>query len=289
MRVLITALTLVLIACPGFSEVYHVSRTGADANPGTEARPFATISAAASVAGPGDTITVHEGVYRERINPPRGGSSDTKRVVYQAAKGEEVVIRGSEIVKGWKKKQHDTWQVSIPNSFFGELNPYSVLIHGDWFKRKDRDHHTGAVYLNGHWLTEAAQREDVFKKTENDPLWFAEVDVYLNGAKPSKDESDPLVLADTDPGIKLVEKEDGLYLHLIHDKTWMQQERRLVTTEMLGKTKTPDLPYLNFNGSALKIDRDYFGDKRDTVNPYPGPFIELQTNAGQSIKVWPKK
>jgi len=112
--------------------------------------------------------------------------------------------------------------------------------------------------------------------------------VYLNGAKPSKDQLDPLVLSDTDPGVELVEKEDGLYLHLIHDKAWMKRERRLVTTEMLGKSKTSDLSFLNFNGSALKIDRDYFGDKRDTVNPCPGPFT--QPNEGRkSIKVWPKK
>ena len=35
-------------------------------------------------------ITVHQGVYRERINPPRGGKSDEKRIVYRAAPGETV-------------------------------------------------------------------------------------------------------------------------------------------------------------------------------------------------------
>ena len=33
-------------------------------------------SAAARLVQPGDVITVHEGVYRERVNPPRGGASD---------------------------------------------------------------------------------------------------------------------------------------------------------------------------------------------------------------------
>jgi alpha-N-arabinofuranosidase len=162
-KVLITAVTLVLTACPGYAEVYHVSNGGLDENPGTKEKPFRSISTAASVAGPGDTITVHEGVYRERINPPRGGSSDEQRIVYQAAEGDEVVIKGSEIVKGWKKLQNDTWQVSIPNDFFGEFNPFDDLIRGDWFKPQGREHHTGAVYLNGHWLAEAAQREDVPK------------------------------------------------------------------------------------------------------------------------------
>ena len=176
LRVFFTALVVVLAACPGYSEVYHVSSTGLDGNPGTEAKPFKTISAAASVAGPGDTITVHEGVYRERVNPPRGGSSDEQRIVYQAAEGDTVVIKGSEIVKGWKKLQNDTWRVSIPNSVFGDFNPFNDLIRGDWFNPKDRDHHTGAVYLNGHWLAEAAKQQEVFNGVETDPLWFAVVD-----------------------------------------------------------------------------------------------------------------
>ena len=76
---------------------------------------------------------MHEGVYRERINPPRGGESDTKRIVYQAAPGEKVEIKGSEVVKNWVKVQDDVWKVTLPNSFFGSFNPYSDLIRGDWF------------------------------------------------------------------------------------------------------------------------------------------------------------
>ncbi|MBN2593077.1 MAG: carbohydrate-binding protein, partial [Sedimentisphaerales bacterium] len=34
---------------------------------------------------------------------------------------------------------------------------------GDWFNPKGRQHHTGAVYLKGHWLIEAANMEDVLK------------------------------------------------------------------------------------------------------------------------------
>ena len=82
---------------------YYVSVQGDDANDGSASRPLRTISAAAQVAQPGDVITVHEGVYRERINPPRGGTSEAERIVYQAAPGEKVVIKGSEVVKGWEK------------------------------------------------------------------------------------------------------------------------------------------------------------------------------------------
>ncbi len=155
---------------------YHVSVKGDDTNKGTAKTPFQTISRAAEAAQPGDFITMHEGTYRERINPPRGGQSDQKRIVYQAAGGDKVVIKGSEVIKGWRKVQNDTWKVVIPNSFFGNFNPYSDLIHGDWFNRRGRNHHTGAVYLNGHWLTEAAKLDDVLKSIGNTPLWFGQVD-----------------------------------------------------------------------------------------------------------------
>lgn len=155
---------------------YHVSVKGDDTNKGIAKAPFKTISQAAEVAQPGDFITVHEGTYRERINPLRGGESDQKRIVYQVIPGEKVVIKGSEVIKGWRKVQNETWKVAIPNSFFGDFNPYSDLIHGDWFNPKGRDHHTGAVYLNGHWLTEAANLDNVLKPIGNTPLWFGQVD-----------------------------------------------------------------------------------------------------------------
>ena len=584
---------------------YHVSVNGNDQYEGSTEKPLRTISAAARLAQPGDVITVHEGVYREWINPPRGGESDQKRIVYQAAPREKVAIKGSEIVKGWQKLENDTWKVSIPNSFFGGFNPYSDLIRGDWFNPKGRNHHTGAVYLNAHWLTEAAKLDDVQKPAAETPLWFGQVDetnttiwaqfkgvnpneaeveinvrrtvfypdkpgvnfitvrgftmmhaatpwapptaeqigligvhwskgwiienndisystcvgitlgkygdqwdntsqntaegyvktieralengwskenighhivrnnhishceqaglvgsmgavfstitgnvihdihvrrlfsgaemagikihgaidtqishnhiyrtclaiwldwmaqgtrvtgnllhdndtglfvevdhgpfvvdnnlflsgrslldmseggayvhnlfagpieprpelgretpfhkahstevaglrkipggddryfnnifvgnaglasydkaaqpvqmvgnVFLKGAKPCTHEQDPLVLPESDPAIKLVEKPDGLYIEITLDKAWTEKQRPLVTTELLGKAKVPDLPYEQPDGSPYRIDTDWFGKKRNGTNPFAGPF-ELPGGGSQVLKVWP--
>ncbi|MDR6844657.1 right-handed parallel beta-helix repeat-containing protein [Flavobacterium granuli] len=157
---------------------YYVSATkGSDANKGSKEKPFKTISAAAKVAKAGDVITVHAGTYRESIQPEVGGISDTKRITYQAAKGENVVIKGSEVVKKWTKIGNDTWKAIVPNTMFGSFNPFNDLIRGDWFLANGRQHHTGCVYLNGKWLMEAAKKEDVTNVAiPNDPLWFAEVD-----------------------------------------------------------------------------------------------------------------
>ncbi len=172
----ITFAGAVALAATVHAAELHVATNGNDANPGTPAKPLRTIQRGAELARPGDVITVHPGVYRERINPPRGGESDTRRIVYQAAPGEKVEIKGSEVVTNWVKVQDDVWQVTLPNAFFGGFNPYTNLIRGDWFSPKGREHHTGAVYLNGDWLTEAAKLDEVLKPTATAPLWFGKVD-----------------------------------------------------------------------------------------------------------------
>ena len=58
---------------------YHVKPTGSDAACGDAEHPFATISKAAQMASPGDTVIVHEGVYREQVDPKRGGLSEHER------------------------------------------------------------------------------------------------------------------------------------------------------------------------------------------------------------------
>lgn len=167
---------LALITSVVVAKEYHVSVKGSDKNNGSASMPYKTISAAAQVAQPGDVIIVHAGIYRERVTPPRGGESDTKRIIYRAAEGEKVEIKGSEIVTNWVKVQYDVWELTLPNSFFGRFNPYSDLIHGDWFDPKGRQHHTGAVYLNSEWMTEAAKLNDVLQPAGDIPLWYGQVD-----------------------------------------------------------------------------------------------------------------
>jgi hypothetical protein len=145
---------------------YHVSdKNGSDTNNGSFESPFKTISAAVKYAFPGDVITVHEGTYREWINPIRGGESDSTRIVYRAAPGEKVQIKGSEIITGWEKVKNGVWKVTIDNSFFKDYNPYKDEIYGDWFRDLGRIHHTGEVFLNGKSFYEKEAIEKVFNST----------------------------------------------------------------------------------------------------------------------------
>lgn len=160
-----TKLFLTLMCCFTFlvnAKEYHVSKQGNDNNTGSKTAPFKTISRAAAIALPGDVITVHKGVYRERVNPLNGGLNDQQRITYKAAQGEVVWIKGSEVVKNWKRYKGDVWKVSIANSFFGDFNPYKEILKGDWLMDTyGRDHHLGEVYLNGEALYEINNLEQV--------------------------------------------------------------------------------------------------------------------------------
>ena len=66
--------------------IYHVSKTGNNKNVGSAEAPFLTISRAAKIAMEGDTVIVHEGVYRECVSPEYGARNEMGRITYTAAK-----------------------------------------------------------------------------------------------------------------------------------------------------------------------------------------------------------
>ena len=154
---------------------YYVSVDGNDLNSGCIENPLRTIQAAANVAKPGDVITIFEGVYRERIDPPRGGKSFLEPIIYQAAPGEHVVIKGSEIASGWELDKGDVWRISYKNEYFGAFNPFANEIRSDWFLPLDKEHTTGAVYINNRMIAECDSLEDVYQ-TDGGMRWFAKSD-----------------------------------------------------------------------------------------------------------------
>ena len=175
-------LLLFLVLCmAGFAlhaREYHVSKEGSDQNQGSAESPFLSIQAAARMALPGDVIIVHEGVYRERVDPVNGGANDLERITYQAAKGEKAVIKGSEIADRWEKVENSVWMTKIPNSLFGDYNPYSDLVEGDWFNPEGIKHHTGEVFMNGNSLFEQNSLEEVKKPKKHEKAVYPSASLY---------------------------------------------------------------------------------------------------------------
>lgn len=143
-------------------KTYHVSKNGKRNATGTKNDPFLTINQGASVATAGDTVIVHEGVYREWVNPMNKGLSNTKRITYQAAENEKVVIKGSERIQNWENVKDSIWKVEISNDFFGDFNPYEKEVNGDWIIYETSEKkHLGDVYLNGKSFYEVSSLEEL--------------------------------------------------------------------------------------------------------------------------------
>lgn len=167
MSKLIIFLAFLFVSSNLTSKIINVSPKGSDFNNGCQEYPLATISRAAKIALAGDTVMIHEGVYREWVSPENSGINDTRRIVYMASPDENVVIKGSEIVRNWEKDINGIWKVKIENSFFGEFNPFSVNLYGDWLT-KGHELHLGEVYFNGVQLLEVTSKENI---KEN--CWFS--------------------------------------------------------------------------------------------------------------------
>jgi len=200
------------------TSTYYVAKTGSDKNKGTKESPLLTINAASKLAVAGDTIIVCEGEYREWVKPYEGGLSNTRRITYRAAEGEHVVIKGSERVEKWENEKATVWKAVLPNSFFGDFNPYVETVCGDWLlDPQGRDAHLGDVYLNGMSLYEADNYEHLFKpeiRKEVLDNWTQEMSPLVNVEQTKYlwfavvDEENTTIYAnfhDKDPNAELVE------------------------------------------------------------------------------------
>ena len=153
--------------------VLHVATTGSDQADGSESAPFRTINRAAQQAQPGDRVVVHEGEYREWVTPRRGGLSTTRRITYEAAAGEHVVIKGSERVTDWQAQGAGVWTAHVPNELFGSFNPFAEEVVGDWVVRpidKGQRKHLGDVYLDGRSFYEVGSPDEVHNPTRRDEV-----------------------------------------------------------------------------------------------------------------------
>ena len=62
-----------------------------------------TISEAATKAGPGDTVVIHDGIYRKTVTVEKSGTAE-QPIHFQAAPGESVIITGADEIREWKKE-----------------------------------------------------------------------------------------------------------------------------------------------------------------------------------------
>ena len=183
--------------------IYYVDANAKRSGNGSKDYPFKRIGEAANVAVAGDEVLVMPGTYREAVNPKNAGT-DEKQIVYRSVEMKKAVITGAEIVKNWEKIEGDVWLARIPNGIFGNYNPYTTLVSGDWFVAFYTAH-TGEVFINNKSLYEVTSLEAVknpsidqksWDKDFSKHCWFTEQDekndetlIYANfqGKDPNKE------------------------------------------------------------------------------------------------------
>ncbi len=158
-------------------------KAGSPAGDGSKERPFPTINEAAQIAQPGDEVIVGTGVYREYVNPRNAGTPDA-RITYRSEAPLGAVITGAEELTGWTKHSDKVWTASVDNKIFGDYNPYTTYVYGDWYFA-GKSKHTGVVYLNDKMLYEAASIEEAeaglptkesWEPESSKLKWYAEQD-----------------------------------------------------------------------------------------------------------------
>jgi hypothetical protein len=181
-----------------FSKTYYVdgdSPRADDAGPGTRERPFRTIRKAADLLQPGERVVIAQGIYREVVQPPRGGTGPDRMISYEAADGANVIIRGSAILKdGWRpsasfpgrgggaqpQSQAVTWDVDLDGGWFAGYNPFGMMN-----LPQQRWQYMNRMSINVHNLLVPYSRVRGMMFVDGKPLDQVRVTSELAGRDPS--------------------------------------------------------------------------------------------------------
>jgi hypothetical protein len=93
-------LICLLATLPSPAAVIHVSLDGSDDAGGDAAHPVQTVSRAADIALPGDTVLIGPGIYRETVGLTRSGTPG-RPIIFQALKPGTAVISGADELTIW--------------------------------------------------------------------------------------------------------------------------------------------------------------------------------------------
>jgi len=115
-----------------------------------------TIARASTLAGPGDTIIVHEGVYRESVVIEKSGLPDNP-ITFQAAAGAGVIMTGANRISEW-------FEVPGENRIYSTSWPHKFITWNRSHTHPDDDYHRligrcEQVFVNGYALRQVLERE----------------------------------------------------------------------------------------------------------------------------------
>ncbi|MFC1676973.1 hypothetical protein ACFL3G_07920, partial [Planctomycetota bacterium] len=160
MNKLALIILILLINPPIFAQDAHlyVAIDGSDKNPGTQAKPFATINAAqkavrkmiANGLENDVTVLIAGGTYtidKTITFTPADSGTDQYRIIYANAPGQTVIISGGKQIKKWKKTKNGLWKAKTKIDNFRQL------------------------YINGK-KAQRAKSPDIFLKKGEQKAWW---------------------------------------------------------------------------------------------------------------------
>jgi len=214
-----------------------------DDNDGSIDRPLKTINAAAQIAEPGTRVLIHKGIYRETVQPARGGLSPSKMISYEAYQGEEVIIKASVEVKdfkpsvGWrlvrgfredpeKTKGIKVWEIELDPEDFKGYNPFCAvnILHDRLFIEYDKTDMT--PYLNRRGM------------------------VFVDG-KPMKQVPLYYMLSESDNTYWVEANGQKVHIRLPGDDDPRNHIIEVTNREQCFAPKVPFLPYIKVKGLTL--------------------------------------
>ncbi|MEI6337409.1 MAG: right-handed parallel beta-helix repeat-containing protein [Verrucomicrobiota bacterium] len=255
----LAALALVTTITRGRAADYYVDTNNpktSDANAGTADLPFKTISAAAKIAQPGDTVLIKGGTYPETVVIPSSGEKE-KPITFKAVDKERVIITGAEKITGWKKCAKDD---APGNASYDKI----YMVDLDWQPER---------------LIESSSKRVIFKlsRLPEEGAW------QPTSATGRKVFADPVHLTQTDPKafagwtlMAFYEAGGGAAKHT--DFTYEPGTHQIT----LAKDWVEDV--------NIDVKRDtYWFENSPAGIVKPGEFASQKTDNGWRIWVWPTK
>ena len=186
--------------------IYYVNASAGTPGDGTKENPFSTIQKAADLAQPGDEVIVLPGIYREDVDPKHAGRPDA-RITYRSLKPLSAVITGAGPLGNWTPEGNGVWTSRVPNTLFGEFNPYTALVSGDWFNGT-LTQHLGDIFLNDKSMYEVQDPEQVRHPEISLASWDPDFSVYTWTCRQDAQTDETVFLAnfhEKDPNLENVE------------------------------------------------------------------------------------
>ncbi len=140
---------------------YYVSPNGDDGADGLSPdRAFRTLGKAATVAGPGDTVILLPGIYREVLFPRQSGLPGAP-ITFRARQLGEAIITSFDLASGWQLYQGRIYRCRLPQAYAG-WEPRQVLEDDEFLERRSGP---GSITAPGQW---AYQNGYLYVRTRDD-------------------------------------------------------------------------------------------------------------------------